>query len=105
MKKAFITALFTLTFFGFSQKSFSQSVNAVKTKAISATIQAGYAPTPMNKITANSTVIGTCGTTCNPKTKYEIFVSPKSTTTTRMAPYAKVTMCGLTVLSIENLRN
>lgn len=105
MKKFIFTSLLLTAILGFSHKSIAQSVNAIQTKAIAAAKQAGYTTGPVSKMTASATQIGPCGTACNPKTKYEVYVAPKSTPTTRMAPFAKVTMCGLTVLSIENLRD
>ncbi len=105
MKKLILTSLFLTVAFVFSNKALAQSVNAIQTKAIAAAKQAGYTTGPLNKITASANQIGNCGTTCTPKIKHEVYVAPKGTPTSRMAPFAKVIMCGLTVLSVENLRD
>ncbi len=105
MKKTILSSIFVIAMLGISNKSIAQSVSSIKTKAIAAAKHAGCTAGYRGTILANATVIGQCqcGSTSATRTKYEVYITRPSTPTTRFAPFAKVVMCGNTVLSVTCL--
>lgn len=102
MKKTILTSIFTVVVCLFANVSMAQSVETIAKKAAkdAGCIDANGA------VNTSITVLGTCASGIATTSQWiEVYILPKVSPHiapyVKLAPYARVTMCGTEVLSVE----